>query len=254
MKIILKPLQFLYVIYAFIVFVALMIPVFVWALAVIPFGKIKGGNLIYRGCMVWADIWFALIFIHHKNIYEQKPRKGASYIFVANHISYMDVPVIVKTFRQPVRPLGKAQLAKVPVFGFIYKNAIVTVDRSDASHRAQSVRLLKSIINKGISVLVFPEGTFNETNKPLKHFYDGAFRVAIETGTPIKPVILLDTYDRLHYRSIFTLTPGKCRAIFLHEVPTSGLTVDDVKSLKERVYTLMEEKLLEYNATWIHRH
>ena len=254
MKIILKPLQLLYVIYAFIVFVALMVPVFVWALVVIPFGKIKGGNLIYRGCMVWADIWFALIFIHHKNIYEQKPRKGASYIFVANHISYMDVPVIVKTFRQPVRPLGKAQLAKVPVFGFIYKNAIVTVDRSDASHRAQSVRLLKSIINKGISVLVFPEGTFNETNKPLKHFYDGAFRVAIETGTPVKPVILLDTYDRLHYRSIFSLTPGKSRAIFLEEVPTVDLTLNDVKYLNEKIYALMEQKLLEYNATWIHRH
>ena len=254
MKIIHRPLQLLYVIYAFIVFVALMIPVFVWALLVIPFGKIKGGNLIYMGCMVWADIWFALIFIHHKNIYEQKPRKGASYIFVANHISYMDVPVIVKTFRQPVRPLGKAQLAKVPVFGFIYKNAIVTVDRSDASHRAQSVRLLKSIINKGISVLVFPEGTFNETNKPLKHFYDGAFRVAIETGTPVKPVLLLDTYDRLHYPSIFSLTPGKSRAIYLGEIPTADLTLDDVKYLKEKTYALMEQKLLEYNATWIHRH
>ena len=113
---------------------------------------------------------------------------------------------------------------------------------------------MKSIINKGISVLVFPEGTFNETNKPLKHFYDGAFRVAIETGTPVKPVLLLDTYDRLHYRSIFSLTPGKSRAIFLEEIPTLDLTLNDVKYLKERIYALMEKKLLEYNATWIHRH
>ena len=81
-------------------------------------------------------------------------------------------------------------MSKVPVFGFIYRNAIVTVDRSSTGNRAKSVRILKSIIKKGISVLVFPEGTFNMTNQPLKEFYDGAFRVAIETQTPVKPVLI----------------------------------------------------------------
>lgn len=251
MKILSKPFQILYVIYALLVFVILMIPVFIWSLLVMPFGRIKGGNLVYRACMVWGDIWFALVFIRHKNIYEQRPGKGSSYIFVSNHISYLDVPAIVKTFRHPVRPLGKAEMTRLPVFGFIYKNAIVTVDRSSASHRAQSVRLLKSIIRKGISVLVFPEGTFNETRKPLKNFYDGAFRVAIETGTPIMPVLMLDTYDRFHYRSIFSLTPGKNRSVFLTEIRTDHLTIDDVRLLKEQVYEQMEQKLREYNATWI---
>lgn len=250
-KAFIKPLQLLYVVYAFVFFVALMIPVFIWSLLVFSFGKIKGTNLIYYACIVWADIWFFIVFIRHKNIYLEKPRKGQSYIYVANHISYLDSAIIPKTFRHPVRPLGKVEMSKIPVFGFIYKNAIVTVDRSSPHNRAKSVAILKSILRKGISILVFPEGTFNMTNKPLKDFYDGAFRIAIETGTPIKPVLLLDAYDRMHYASIFSLNPGKSRALFLPEISVDGLTILDVSSLKTRVFHIMETTLLDYKAGWI---
>ena len=87
-------------------------------------------------------------------------------------------------------------------------------------------------------------------HQPLKDFYDGAFKVAIETQTTLKPFLLLDAFDRMHYRNLFTLTPGKSRAIFLHEVPVDGLTLDDVPSLKQKVYELMEKKLIEYGASW----
>ena len=146
-KAFIKPLQLLYVVYAFVLFVALMIPVFIWSLLVFSFGKIKGTNLIYYACIVWADIWFFIVFIRHKNIYLEKPRKGQSYIYVANHISYLDSAIIPKTFRHPVRPLGKVEMSKIPVFGFIYKNAIVTVDRSSPHNRAKSVAILKSILS-----------------------------------------------------------------------------------------------------------
>src|SRR6478672_5696922 len=126
MRLILKPLQWLYCIYAVLLFVLLMIPVFILSLVAILFGRIKGGNIIYRLCVFWADIWFPMVFIFHKNIYEQKPNPDEQYIYVANHISYLDAALIVKSIRQPVRPLGKVELAKVPLFGFIYKNAIVS--------------------------------------------------------------------------------------------------------------------------------
>ena len=245
MRFLLKPFQLLYVIYACVLFVALMIPVFIWSLLVLPFGRIRGGNLVYFGCIAWADIWFALVFIFHRNVYVEKPKKDQSYIFVANHISYLDSAIIPKTFRHPIRPLGKVEMAKIPIFGFIYKNAIVTVDRSSAENRAKSVLLLKSILKKGISVLVFPEGTFNMTHKPLKEFYDGAFRIAIETGTPIKPVLLLNAYDRMHYKSIFSLNPGKSRSVFLPEVPVDGLSLSDAGMLKEKVFKMMEKELLQ---------
>ena len=110
---------------------------------------------------------------------------------------------------------------------------------------------MKSIINKGISVLVFPEGTFNMTHDPLKEFFNGAFRIAIETQTPIKPVLFLDTFDRMHYSSIFSINPGKCRVVFLPDIEVEGLTIEDLETIKQKTYRLMEEKLLEYKAAWI---
>lgn len=207
--------------------------------------------MLYRLCMVWADLWFPLVGIFHKNIYEQPLRKGASYVFVTNHTSYLDAAIIPKAVRQPVRPLGKVEMAKVPIFGYIYKNAIVTVDRSSAENRSKSVRILRSVLSKGVSILFFPEGTFNESGKPLKSFYDGAFRIAIETKTPIKPVLYVDAYERLHPHNIFSLTPGKNRVVFLPEIPTENLTNKDIAALKQQVYDLMDTKLREYGASWI---
>jgi 1-acyl-sn-glycerol-3-phosphate acyltransferase len=228
-----------------------MLLIFPFVIAASFFGRIKGGNMILRLCMLWADIWFPLIFIFPRRIYEAPHDKKKSYIFVSNHISWLDAAIIVKAFRQPIRPLGKVEMKKIPLFGFIYQKAIVSVDRENASNRANSVRLLKSITKKGISVLVFPEGTFNMTGRPLKEFYDGAFRVAIETQTPVKPVLFLDSYDRMNYRSIFSLTPGKCRIIYLDEIPVEGLTIRDVPALKDKVHAIMENKLIEYKASWI---
>ena len=200
--------------------------------------------------MLWADLWFPLIFIWHKKIYETPHNKKKAYIFLSNHISYLDAAIIVKAYRQPIRPLGKVEMSKVPVFGLIYRNAIVTVDRSSAANRANSVRILKSLINKGISVLVFPEGTFNIGTTPLKEFYDGAFRVAIETQTPIKPVLFLDAYRRMPYESMFLMTPGSSRIVYLDEISVAGYTLANMETLKDKVYDIMEKKLMDYDAAW----
>ena len=251
MRVLLKPLQWIYTIYAFTIFTAIMLVIFPFVIIASFFGRIRGGNMILRLCMLWADCWFPLIFIFHKKIYEVPHDKTQSFIFVSNHISYLDAAILVKAFRQPIRPLGRVELSRVPVFGFIYRKAIVVVDRSSPENRANSVRILKSVIKRGISVLVFPEGTFNQTGQPLKEFYDGAFRVAIETQTPVKPVLFLDAYSRLHYRNIFSLTPGISRIVYLDEIPVEGLTSADVTKLKEKVYVIMEEKLKKYQVAWI---
>jgi 1-acyl-sn-glycerol-3-phosphate acyltransferase len=99
--------------------------------------------------------------------------------------------------------------------------------------------------------VISPEGTFNMTHKPLKDFYDGAFRIAIETQTPIKPILFLDTYSRMNYRTIFSLNPGRSRAVYLAEVGVEGLTAKDVAFLKDKVYRIMEEGLIKYKAGWI---
>lgn len=249
----LKPLQILYCVYALILFVALMLVIFPFALVASFFGRITGGNAIYRLCMLWGDCWFPLIGIWHRNIYETPTGNEGQFIYVANHISYLDAPTIVKTLRKPMRALGKAEMSRVPVFGYIYKNAIVTVDRTDAERRAKSVRQLKAVLRKGISIFIFPEGTFNLTSQPLKEFYDGAFRIAIETQTPIRPILFLDAYDRMHHGSILSLTPGRSRSVFLDPIPVNGYTLRDVPKLKQQVYDFMEKKLIEYGASWVER-
>jgi 1-acyl-sn-glycerol-3-phosphate acyltransferase len=173
------------------------------------------------------------------------------YVFVLNHTSLLDAAVIPKAFRQPVRPLGKVEMTKIPVFGFIYKKAIVTVNRNSATDRFHSLVVLKSIIGKGISVLFFPEGTYNQTHQPLKSFFEGAFRIAIETQTPVKPVLFLDNYTRLPYQDALSFNPGRCRILFLDEIPVSGLTLRDAEKLKEIVFQAMENKLREHSVSWI---
>lgn len=251
MKFPLILLRIVYCAYALILFILLMFCVIPFVTVGSFFGKVKGGNFIYRVCSYWADTWFFLVGISHRNIYEAPHDKRRQYIFVANHISYLDPPILVKTIRQPVRVLGKQEMSRIPFFGFIYRKAVVTVDRSSAARRARSVRILKSALKRNISIFIFPEGTFNETGQPMKEFYDGAFRIAIETETPIKPVLFLDAYRRLHYRSLLCLTPGRSRSIFLEEISVEGLTLRDLPRLRRQVKEKMEKELLKYRASWV---
>lgn len=241
MKTILRFLQVVYTVYALLTFVLLMFIVIPFIFLASFAGRIKGGNLIYKILGLWADVWFILIGIWHRNIYAAPLHKQHPVIYVINHISYLDIPVLLKAIRQPMRILGKIEMSKIPIFGYIYKHATVMVDRSSARNRAKSVIKLKSYLRKKVSIVIFPEGTFNETPEPLKFFYDGAFRIAIETQTPLRPVVFLDTVRRMHYSNIFSMSPGKSRAIFLEEVPVKGLTLNDLEALKTQVYKMMED-------------
>ncbi len=216
-------------------------------LFVLPFGKISAGNFIYKAGTIVAAILYSLIGIWHREIYEAPHDKNKQYVFVANHTSYIDIPAIVRCMHQPIRALGKQEMVNYPVFGLIYRAAVICVDRSDAAHRAKSVKILKVAIKKGISVFIFPEGTFNETGQPLKDFYEGAFRIAIETKTPIKPVLFLDNIDRMHWRSIFSLSPGKNRVVFLDEIKVNAyVSSGNITALKQKVYDVMDAGLRRY--------
>ena len=252
MKILIDLWKFIFTLYGFVCFIAGLLFIFPFVIVASFYGKIKGGNFIYKICKYWADAVLFLCGIFHRNIYETPHNSSKPYVFVFNHVSYMDIPVLMKTIRkQHFRILGKAEMAHIPLFGFVYRQVVVLVDRSNVEKRVKSVLQLKSIIKKNISVVIAPEGTFNMSAQPLKEFYDGAFKVAIETQTPIKPILFLDDYDRLNPNAIFSLTPGRTRAVFLDEVSVAGLTASDVKMLKEKVYKIIEQKLIYYNASWI---
>ena len=248
MKLLVRLLQYIYCVYALLTFILLMFIVLPFVLLSLLFGKVRGGNMIYQLCRFWGISWYFLVGVIHKEIYERPHDRSRQYIFVANHISYMDIPAIVLIAHQPIRVLGKYEMVKVPVFGWIYRAAVILVDRRDSDTRSRSVRALKAALKHHISIFIFPEGTFNETKEPLKDFYDGAFRIAIETQTPIKPILLVDTLDRMHYRGIFELTPGLSRVVYLEEIPVTGLTLKNIQSLKQQVYGIMENGLRRYRS------
>lgn len=243
-----KLIGIIFSIYAFAVFIAIMLVLFPFVIIASFFGKVRGGNMIYSLCRLWADVVLFLWGMHHKNIYEAPKAKDHAVVFVFNHISYIDIPFMMKAFRrQAIRIVGKAEMAKVPIFGFIYRKAVVMVDRESDAGRLKTVQEMRKVIAKNISVVIAPEGTFNTTHKPLKDFYNGAFKIAVEMEVPIQPVLFLDSYDRLNYSSIFSMTPGRSRAVFLPEI----LPGNDVQELKAKVYDAMEAALIRYKASWI---
>ncbi len=108
------------------------------------------------------------------------------------------------------------------------------------------MRLMWRQLKHECNIAVFPEGTFNETRQPLKEFFDGAFRLAINTQTPVLPMAFPDTNDRWHYSTVWQLKPGKNRVVYMEPVETEGMTQADLPRLKAMVYQKMEEALLQY--------
>jgi 1-acyl-sn-glycerol-3-phosphate acyltransferase len=239
-------IRILYNLYAITLFVLIFLCLFPFMVIGSFWGPIKGGNFMLQLCSLWADIWLFCLGIRTRLIHEQPLHEERPCIYVANHISYMDIPMIVKVLRDPIRPLGKVEMSKIPLFGFMYRKVVVTVDRSSAAHRADSVNRLKKVLQAGVSIFIFPEGTFNEGDTPLKSFYDGAFRIALQTGAPIQPILFPDTRYRMPHKGILTITPGVSRAVFLDLIPVTGRTEADLPQLKEEVYQAMEQGLLRH--------
>ena len=242
-----KIFQLLYCIYALIIFAILTILSAIALILLIPFGKAKLSKRIYKVCRYWSKTWYLFIGIRHKEIFEAKHNFSKPHIFVANHNSYMDIPPIVQLRHQPIRPLGKFESSKIPIFGWVYRAAVIMVDRSSPEKRAKSLRNLKAALHKRNSIFIFPEGTFSMTNqKPLKAFYNGAFKLAIEMQIPIQPILMIDAVDRMNFDSVFSLTPGPNRVVYLATIQVTDYTMDDVDKLKAEVYDLMDAGLRKY--------
>ena len=244
-----KILQLTYCLHALIVFAFLTIMSAIALLLLLPFGKSKISKRIYKVCRYWAKAWYIMIGVQHQEIFESPHNFKQPHIFVANHNSYMDIPPIVLLKHQPIRPLGKFESSKIPIFGLVYKAAVIMVDRSSPAKRAQSIRNLKAALHKRISIFIFPEGTFSMTSKkPLKSFYNGAFKLAIEMQVPIQPILMIDAVDRMHFNSVFSLNPGKNRVVYLNKIDVTNYTNDDIDLLRDSVHQIMEEALRRYRS------
>lgn len=237
LRMLLQPFYTAFVALTFLISIVVAFPVF----ALISLGNNIGARkLIHKLIRLWATGWLWLIGMPVR-VSGKLP--DGKYIIVANHISYMDTLVIFPAVSAYFRPLGKKEISKLPIIGFIYKQVVILVDRSSQVSRSISMRLMWRVLRKEGNILIFPEGTFNETEATLKSFYDGAFRLSVNTGVAIVPLILPDTVHRWHYRGWWKLWPGKNRAIFLPPVKPEG---KDLATLKDEVFRNMEQELKKY--------
>ncbi len=234
-----QPFYTLYVALTFTVSILLALPV----IAAMGLGNsVRARSAIHSFIRLWSKCWLWAIGMSVK-VSGPAPPSGR-YIVVANHISYLDTLVIFPAIPGHFRPLGKKEISKIPVIGFIYKQIVIMVDRSSAVSRSISMRLMWRVLKKEGNIVIFPEGTFNETEAPLKEFFDGAFRLAITTQTDILPLVLPDTVDRWHFSHWWKLWPGKNRAEFLKPISVQGMEMSQLKELKAKVYSDMENALV----------
>lgn len=163
-----------------------------------------------------------------------------AHIFVSNHNSYLDSVAAVVAIPQPFKPLGKVEMDRIPVFGIIYRRLVVMIDRNSQKNRKQCEADLRNQLIQGQSILIFPEGTMNRGAQPLATYYDGAFRLAIETQTPIAPMVIKNARHLFSRNNPLAVRPGLITCVFSAPVSVKGLTQSDLPDLKERVFRIME--------------
>ena len=232
----------LYVALTFFISVLITFPI----IAIASLGNSKGSRKwIHAYIRGWCTFWLWIIGMP-LTVRGHRP-KNKKVIVVANHISYLDTLVIFPAVGAYFKPLGKIEMVSIPIFGYIYSQVVIAVDRGSTMSRAKSLRQMHNTLEREGSIVIFPEGGFNETDTLLRPFYDGAFRLSIKTGIAIVPLVLPDTLNRWHYSKWYKLWPGKNRAIFLEPI-VPGET-DDIKTLKERVFKVMEAELRKHRPT-----
>src|SRR5690554_377910 len=175
---------------------------------------------------------------------EIKYKKGESYMFVANHTSMTDIMLMYYATKNPFVFVGKKELAKFPLFGYIYKRTCILVDRGNAKSRVEAFRRAEKRLSEGLSVCIFPEGGVPDNlDLILDEFKDGAFRLAIEHQIPLAPMTFHDNKKRLPYK-IGKGSPGKMRVKIHRTITTEGLESIDRKSLKNKTREIILEELL----------
>ncbi len=235
----------LFIAYGLIVFFSVMFLVlpFIIISSFIP--NKYGATIPFFFLRVWSALFSILCLFFYKVEGREKIDTSKPYIYVANHGSYLDSTSVVLATPSAFKPLGKIEMSKIPVFGFIYSRVVVMVDRSTKESRSASVEKLKELLKRGISILIFPEGTMNRTPNHLKDFYDGAFRIAIETQTPIAPFVVINARNLMPRNNPLTIRPGIMKIVFSDPIEVNTYTLDDLETLKQKVYKIMEELIIK---------
>jgi 1-acyl-sn-glycerol-3-phosphate acyltransferase len=185
------------------------------------------------------------IFLFVKRKIHAVYSKDESYVIVSNHQSMMDIPANVVGSPDDIlfKFLGKKEADRAPFFGYLINRLFILVDRKSEVSRKMSFQKMKTEMENGFSILIYAEGTRNRTDEPIKDFYDGAFRLAIEMQKPIVVNVLVGIKELNPPTGFFTYRPGTIESHWEEAIPTKGLSLDNMDDLKAQVAELMIKRL-----------
>ncbi len=164
------------------------------------------------------------------------------YIFMCNHQSNFDIPVLVGHLRTQFRWIAKAELFRIPILGHGMKGAgYIGIDRSDRDSAIESLDRAAGSIRRGASVMIFPEGTRSRDGR-LRPFKKGGFILAVDAGVPIVPIVIHGTYDVMP-KSGLRVRPCPVRIEVLEPVATDNYTRDNKDELLDRIRGIMQTAL-----------
>ena len=196
-----------------------------------------GGGVVHALNRFWSTMSIIMWGMPVEVVRESQVPNPQPCVYVANHGSYVDIMMLFKYIPGFLNMMGKSSLAKVPVWGPLFGNVYITVDRASAVSRGRAAVAARRGLAAGKSIAIFAEGRISNTaGKELLPFLDGAFALAIEAGVPLVPVgmplnhmFMPDVEKGLRVRF------HRLKIVFHPPISTAGLTLADIPALKERV-------------------
>ena len=192
----------------------------------------------------WIDSFLLLILSPLKIKGRENFVAGENYIVLCNHNSFMDVPITTPAIPGGNKTIAKIELSRMPVFGLIYKTGSVLVDRKSDVSRKESYSKMKDVLDMGLHMCLYPEGTRNKTDQPLRPFHNGAFRLALDAEKSIIPSLIFNTRKVLPADKIFYAMPHRLEIHFLE--PVVALAGETAEDLRERVFKVMFDYYLKH--------
>jgi len=170
-------------------------------------------------------------------------KKNTAYIVTCNHNALLDVPLSSPFIPGGNKTIAKTSFAKIPIFGLYYKKGSVLVDRRNDASRRKSFEEMRKVLAQGMHMCIYPEGTRNRSQEPLKKFYDGAFKLSVDTGVAIIPAVIFNTKKAMPINKKFYLLPKVLQIHFLEPILPKGLSFED---LNKKVYAVMKDYYLTH--------
>ncbi len=227
-----------FAIWALISFIATFLIIFIPSMFCWLIPDPNGQKIFIQIARLWMNIWLRITGCRVKIIGSKRFASGETYIITSNHNSLMDVPLSSPFIPGANKTIAKSTFTKIPLFGFYYMKGSVLVNRNSDKSRRQSFDKMKAVLKLGIHICIYPEGTRNRTAEPLKKFYDGAFKLAVETKTAIIPAVIFNTKKVLPMNKRFYFWPAKIEMHFLEPVSSDEKTTE---ILKQEVFEIMKQ-------------